>query len=90
MTKREMIAAIAKDVDLTKKDAEKVLSTFLDSIKKVLKKGDKVSLAGFGTFAISKRKARTGINPQTGEKIKIKASKVPKFKPGKSLKDAIK
>lgn len=90
MTKSELIVEIAKDAGLTKKDAEGVMKSLIDNIKKSLKKGDKVALTGFGTFEVSNRKARDGVNPQTGEKIKIKASKVPKFKAGKSFKDAIK
>ncbi|MFC1855477.1 HU family DNA-binding protein [Thermodesulfobacteriota bacterium] len=90
MTKSELIAEISKDAELTKTEAEKVVKSLIESIKKTLKKGDKVTLTGFGSFQISSRKARTGINPQTGEKINIKASKVPKFKPGQNLKDAVK
>ena len=90
MNKSELVAALAADSDLTKKDAEGVLNSLIDNIKKALKKGDKVSLTGFGTFEVSKRKARDGINPQTGEKIKIKATKLPKFKAGKNFKDAVK
>jgi DNA-binding protein HU-beta len=90
LNKKDLVTEIAKSVDLTKTEAEKALNSLIESIKKSLKKGGKVSLTGFGTFEVSKRKARTGVNPQTGEKINIKASKVPKFKPGKSLKDAIK
>jgi len=89
MNKAEMIAAIAKDAGLTKADAERALNSFINNTKKALKKKDKVSLVGFGTFSVSKRKARKGRNPQTGDMIKIKAAKVPKFKPGKALKDAI-
>jgi DNA-binding protein HU-beta len=90
LKKSDLVSEIAKSAGLTKKDAEEALNALVGSIKKALKKGDKVSIVGFGTFEISKRKARTGVNPQTGEKIKIKASKVPKFKPGKNFKDAIK
>ena len=89
MTKSELVLEISNGAEVTKKDAEKILNAILENVKNVLKKGDKVSLSGFGTFEVSKRKARTGINPQTGEKIKIKATKVPKFKPSKNLKDAV-
>lgn len=87
MTKAELIEKVAKDSKLTKADAERAINAFIDVTKKALKKGDKVTLVGFGTFMVSKRKARTGLNPQTKEKIKIKAAKVPKFKPGKAFKD---
>lgn len=90
MNKSDLVAEIAKAADLSKKDAQNALNAFIETTTKALKKGDKISLVGFGTFEVSKRKARTGINPQTGEKIKIKASKAPKFKPGKSLKDSVK
>lgn len=90
MTKTELIAIIAKEAELSKKDAEKALAATLDGIKKALKKGDKVQFVGFGTFEVRKRPARTGRNPQTGAEIKIKASKVPAFKAGKALKDAVK
>jgi len=87
VTKAELIEKVAKDSKLTKADAERAINAFIDVTKKALKKGDKVTLVGFGTFMVSKRKARTGLNPQTKEKIKIKAAKVPKFKPGKAFKD---
>ena len=89
MNKTELIAAIADQAELSKKDAEAVLNAFTGTIGKALKKGDKVQLVGFGTFEVSKRSARKGRNPQTGETIKIKASKTPKFKAGKALKDMI-
>lgn len=89
MNKTELIEAIVKESGLSKKDAEKALKAFTDTVAKTLKKGDKVQLIGFGTFEVSKRKARTGRNPQTGDEIKIKASKAPKFKAGKALKDAV-
>jgi len=89
LIKSDLVTAVAKEAGLTKADAEKGLNAITDSIKKALKKGEKVSLVGFGTFEVSHRKARTGVNPQTKEKIKIKATKVPKFKAGKSLKDAV-
>lgn len=90
MTKTELIAIIAKEADLPKAKAEKALAATLDGIKKALKKGDKVQFVGFGTFEIRKRPARKGLNPRTKEAIKIPASKVPAFKAGKALKDAVK
>lgn len=90
MTKAELIEKMAKDADISKAAADKALNSFIDSIKKTLKKGNKVTLVGFGTFSVGKRAARTGRNPQTGTAIKIKASKAPKFKAGKAFKDAIK
>ncbi len=90
MNKSELIAAIANSADLSKKDAEKAVAAFLDSITDALKKGDKVTLIGFGTFEAKKRAARTGKNPQTGAAIKIPATTVPSFKAGKALKDALK
>ncbi len=89
MNKTELIEAIASESGLSKKDAEKAVKAFTETVAKTLKKGDKVQLIGFGTFEISKRKARVGRNPQTGEDIKIKASKAPKFKAGAALKDAV-
>jgi DNA-binding protein HU-beta len=90
MTKAELVAFIQEEAGLkTKAEAEKALGAFLAAVEKTLKKGNKLALTGFGTFAVSNRKARTGRNPQTGEAIKIKAAKVPKFTAGKSLKDAI-
>ncbi len=89
MTKDDLIEAVAKVCD-SKKQATDAVNAITDAIAKALSKGEKVSLPGFGTFSISKRAARTGVNPRTGEKIKIAATKVPKFKAGKSLKDAVK
>ena len=89
MNKTELVAAMAASADLSKKDAEKALKAFTDTVAKTLKKGDKVQLVGFGTFEVSKRAARTGRNPQTGAEMKIKASKAPKFKAGKALKDIL-
>jgi len=89
MTKQELIGKMASDADISKTAADKALRSFTDSIKKTLKKGNKVTLVGFGTFSVFNRKARKGRNPQTGETIKIKASKVPKFTSGKTFKDAI-
>ncbi|GBD98817.1 DNA-binding protein HU [bacterium BMS3Abin07] len=90
MTKSELIDAIASGAGLTKADAGRALDSALSAVKKALKKNQKVTLVGFGTFSVSKRKARKGRNPQTGETIRIPAAKVPKFTAGKGLKDAIK
>ena len=90
MTKVELVEKMAKDADISKAAADKALNSFMDGIKKTLKKGIKVTLVGFGTFAVGKRAARTGRNPQTGATIKIKASKAPRFKAGKAFKDAVK
>jgi len=89
MNKAELVDAIAKEADLSKKDTETFVKSFVDVVSKALKKGDEVALVGFGTFAVSKREARTGRNPKTGETIKIAAAKTPKFKPGKALKDLV-
>ena len=89
MNKTELIAAMAEKSELSKKDAEKALTAFVDAVSDALKEGDKVQLVGFGTFEVKARAARTGINPQTKEPVEIKASKAPAFKPGKALKDAL-
>ena len=89
MNKSELIEAIAKEANLSKKDAETAVNTYADVVTKTLKKGDKITLVGFGTYEVRKRAARKGKNPQTGEVIKIKAAKVPAFKAGKALKDAV-
>lgn len=89
MNKTELIAAVASKTELTKKDTEKVLKAFTDVVAEELKKGEKVQLVGFGTFEVSERAAREGRNPQTGETMTIAASKAPKFKAGKALKDMI-
>lgn len=89
MNKTELVEAMAKKAGLSKKDAEAALKAFTETVTATLKKGDKVQLVGFGTFEVSKRAARTGRNPQTGAEMKIKASKAPKFKAGKALKDAV-
>lgn len=89
MTKDELVAKAAQDADIPKVKAAKVLESFINSITSALADGDKVSLVGFGTFSVAKRAAREGRNPATGAKIKIPASTVPKFKPGKKLKDAV-
>ena len=90
MNKTELIAAIAEKAAVSKKDAEKVVNATFDVITSAMADGDKVSLVGFGNFEVRERAAREGKNPQTGEKIKIAASKVPAFKAGKALKDAVK
>ncbi|MHB8173032.1 MAG: HU family DNA-binding protein [Nitrospirota bacterium] len=90
MTKAEIIEKMADSAEISKAAAGKALAACLDSVKVSLKKGQKVSLVGFGTFSVTKRKARKGRNPKTGETIKIAAAKVPKFSAGKGLKDAIK
>lgn len=90
MNKTEFVTAIAEKTGLTKKDADKAVSAFIDSITDALKQGDKVSLIGFGTFEAKQRAARKGKNPQTGAEMDIPATTVPAFKAGKALKDAIK
>lgn len=89
MNKSELIAAMADKAGLSKKDAEKALAAFIDSVSEELKAGKKVQLVGFGTYEIRERAARTGVNPRTGDQIKIAASKAPVFKAGKAFKDAI-
>ncbi|MBP3855595.1 MAG: HU family DNA-binding protein [Ruminiclostridium sp.] len=89
MTKAELISAIAEKTELSKKDSEKALNAVVGVISDTLAKGDKIQLVGFGTFETRERKAREGINPQTKKKIKIPATKVPAFKAGRALKDAV-
>ena len=89
MNKTELVAAVAEQADISKKDAEKVLKAFTDVVADELKKGGKIQLVGFGTFEVSERAAREGRNPQTGKTMKIEACKAPKFKAGKALKDAV-
>jgi DNA-binding protein HU-beta len=89
VNKSELIEAIAESAEISKASAGRALDGAMEAIKKALKKGDIVTLVGFGSFYTGKRAARTGRNPRTGENIKIKAAKVPKFRPGKSLKDAL-
>ena len=89
MNKTELIAAVAEKAELSKKDAEKAVKAFTDAVSEELVKGGKVQLVGFGTFEVSERAAREGRNPQTGETMKIAASKAPKFKAGKALKDMV-
>ena len=89
MNKKEFIAAIAEKAEMTKVDTEKVVNAFTEIVKEELNKGEKIQLVGFGSFEVSERAERKGRNPQTSEEIVIPACKVPKFKPGKSLKDAV-
>ena len=89
MNKVELAAAIANETGLTKKDSEAAVKAFVEVVTNELKKGEKVQLVGFGTFEVAERAAREGRNPQTGKTMKIKASKAPKFKAGKALKDAV-
>ncbi len=89
VNKTELIEHIAKHADISKAAATRALESTIGAVKTTLKKGGSVSLVGFGTFAVGKRAARTGRNPRTGDAIKIKAAKVPKFRPGKALKDAL-
>ncbi|MBQ2967975.1 MAG: HU family DNA-binding protein [Clostridia bacterium] len=90
MNKTELIDAVAKKAELSKKDAEKAINAVMDAVKDALAEGDKVQLVGFGTFEVKERAARTGINPRTKAKIEIPASKAPVFKAGQGLKVAIK
>ena len=89
MNKTELVAAIAENAEISKKDAEKALKAFAEVVAEELKKGEKVQLVGFGTFEVSERAAREGRNPQTGETMTLAACKAPKFKAGKALKDAV-
>ena len=89
MNKTELVAAVAEQADISKKDAEKALKAFVDVVTEEMKKGEKVQLVGFGTFEVGERAAREGRNPQTGKTMKIEACKAPKFKAGKALKDAV-
>ena len=89
MNKTELIAAVAEQAELSKKDSEKALKAFVDVVTEELKKGEKIQIVGFGTFEVSERAAREGRNPQTGATSKIEACNAPKFKAGKALKDAV-
>ncbi len=89
MTKADLVAAVAKEAKIPKLAAEKAMNAFTGSVMKALKKGDKLTLTGFGTFSVAKRRARAGRNPQTGKEIKIPAARVAKFKAGKELKIAV-
>jgi len=90
VNKTELINAVAESAELSKKDATKAVDSVFDTVQDALAKGDKVQLIGFGNFEVRERAARKGRNPQTGQEIEIAASKVPAFKPGKALKDAVK
>ena len=90
MNKTELVNAVAEAADISRKDAAKAVDATFDTIQSALTKGDKVSLIGFGNFEVRERAARKGRNPQTGEEIEIAESKIPAFKPGKALKDAVK
>jgi len=90
MTKQDLVTAIATEAKIKRTEAEKALSALIDSVTKALRKDGKLTLTGFGTFVVAKRKARTGRNPATGEPLKIKAGKSVRFKPGKGLRDQIK
>lgn len=89
MTKADLVNAMAEKAGVSKTEAEKALKAFTDAVTEALKAGEKVALVGFGTFSVGERAARTGQNPQTGEKINIPAAKAPKFKAGKALKDSV-
>jgi len=90
MTKQELIEKVALDVDISKKKAGDAVNAVFDTIRLSLEKGEKITMVGFGTFSVAKRAARKGLNPATGQKIDIPATKVPKFKAGKKLKEAVK
>jgi len=89
MIKAELVERMAKDAKITKRAAEAALDSFMSGVRDSLKKGRRVNLVGFGTFSVGRRAARNGRNPQTGEPIKIKAAKVPKFKAGKALRESV-
>jgi len=89
MTKAELIASVAKEAKITKAAAAQAIDSITDTITKDLKKGGRITLTGFGTFSVANRKARTGRNPRTGQEIRIPASKTPKFKQGKALKETV-
>lgn len=89
MTKAELVEEVAKSAGLTKAAAEKAIGAVIATVSGALKKGDRVTLVGFGSFEVARKKARTGRNPQTGKEINIKAAQVPKFRPGKNLKAAL-
>lgn len=89
MTKAEFVAKVAEKAELKKVEAEKAVNAFLETVSETLKTGDKISFTGFGSFELTERAAREGRNPQTGDKMQIKASRIPKFKPGKGLRDSV-
>ena len=90
MTKAELVASVGKEAKISKASAEKAVNAFTNTVMKALKKGDKLTLTGFGTFSVARRRARIGRNPQSGKEIKIPATRVAKFKPGSVLKSAVK
>jgi len=90
MTKAELVASVGKEAKISKASAGKAVNAFTNTVMKALKKGDKLTLTGFGTFSVARRRARTGRNPQSGKEIKIPATRVAKFKPGSVLKSAVK
>ncbi|OGP63962.1 MAG: DNA-binding protein HU [Deltaproteobacteria bacterium RBG_13_53_10] len=90
MTKAELVGAVGKEAKISKASAEKAINAFTNAVSKALKKGDKLTLTGFGTFSVAKRKARIGRNPQTGKEIKIPATKIAKFKAGNVLRVIVK
>jgi DNA-binding protein HU-beta len=89
MNKSQLIAAVSSDSGLSKADTARTIDSLLDTVTRTLKKGDEVSITGFGKFSVVNRKARQGVNPRTGERVKIKASKAPKFSAGATLKQAV-
>jgi len=89
MNKSQLVDGIAKDTGLAKAEAARALDSFVDQVSKSLKKGEEVAITGFGKFSVVKRAARQGVNPRTGERVKIKASKAPKFSPGATLKQVV-
>ena len=89
MNKSQLIAAVSSDSGLSKVDSARAIDSLLDTVTRSLKKGDEVSITGFGKFSVVNRSARMGVNPRTGERVKIKASKAPKFSPGAALKEAV-
>ena len=89
MNKKELVAALAEKSEVTKKDAEKILDALVEVVGSELAKGEKIQMVGFGTFEVAQREARTARNPRTGETMEVKASKSPKFKAGKALKDTV-
>lgn len=89
MNKSDLIASVAEKAGLQKREAERAVDAFIDSVQEALAKGDKVTVVGFGTFEVRERQARTGRNPQTGEPIQIAATRVPAFRPGKGFKDSV-
>jgi DNA-binding protein HU-beta len=89
MNKSQLISAVASDSGLSKSDSSRAVESLIDTVTRTLKRGDEVAIAGFGKFSVVQRAARNGVNPRTGERVKIKASKAPKFSPGSALKQAV-